>query len=204
MHTTLTNTHRTHTPFPGYQPEAGRGAVYPNEVASDFAFIPFGGGARKCIGDQFALFEATVAFAMLLRRFTFRWGARGARARAGLQQAGGSGGTGSPPGSNARAPPTRPLPRQRGRIPTQAASRAGGPALSPPGADRPHLLPHPQTRAPAAVARSHRLAATPEEIGMATGATIHTANGMMVNVSRRQAGGGAGSAGGQQQQPVAV
>eukprot|EP00775_Hariotina_reticulata_P002604 gene2604-2906_t len=51
----------------GYQPEAGRGAMYPNEVASDFAFIPFGGGARKCVGDQFALFEATVAFAMLLR-----------------------------------------------------------------------------------------------------------------------------------------
>jgi hypothetical protein len=56
----------------GYQPEAGRGALYPNEVASDFAFIPFGGGARKCVGDQFALFEATVALAMLLRRFTFR------------------------------------------------------------------------------------------------------------------------------------
>lgn len=56
----------------GYQPEAGRGALYPNEVSSDFAFIPFGGGARKCVGDQFALFEATVAFAMLLRRFTFR------------------------------------------------------------------------------------------------------------------------------------
>eukprot|EP00879_Flechtneria_rotunda_P012254 GHRR01012799.1.p1 GENE.GHRR01012799.1~~GHRR01012799.1.p1 ORF type:complete len:403 (+),score=156.72 GHRR01012799.1:30-1238(+) len=85
----------------GYQPEAGRGALYPNEVASDFAFIPFGGGARKCVGDQFALFEATVAFAMLLRRFTFR------------------------------------------------------------------------------------LAATPEEIGMATGATIHTANGMMVRVTKR-------------------
>ncbi len=32
---------------------------------------PVGGGARKCIGDQFALFEATVALAMLLRRFTF-------------------------------------------------------------------------------------------------------------------------------------
>lgn len=69
---------------PGYQPEAGRGALYPNEVASDFAFIPFGGGARKCIGDQFALFEATVAFAMLLRRYTFRC-ARVGRTRPGFR-----------------------------------------------------------------------------------------------------------------------
>ena len=86
----------------GYQPEAGRGALYPNEVASDFAFIPFGGGARKCVGDQFALFEATVAFAILLRRFTFR------------------------------------------------------------------------------------LAVPAEQVGMATGATIHTANGMMMRVTPRQ------------------
>lgn len=56
----------------GYRPEASANTWYPNEVASDFAFIPFGGGVRKCIGDQFALFEATVAMAMLLRKFTFR------------------------------------------------------------------------------------------------------------------------------------
>lgn len=37
------------------------------QVAADFAFIPFGGGARKCVGDQFALLEATVALSMLLR-----------------------------------------------------------------------------------------------------------------------------------------
>lgn len=37
------------------------------QVAGDFAFIPFGGGVRKCVGDQFALVEATVAIAMLLR-----------------------------------------------------------------------------------------------------------------------------------------
>ena len=37
------------------------------KVAADFAFIPFGGGARKCVGDQFALLEATVAIVMLLR-----------------------------------------------------------------------------------------------------------------------------------------
>ena len=42
-------------------------ALYTVQVASDFAFIPFGGGARKCVGDQFALTEAAVAIAMLLR-----------------------------------------------------------------------------------------------------------------------------------------
>ncbi|EFJ43549.1 hypothetical protein VOLCADRAFT_65884 [Volvox carteri f. nagariensis] len=80
---------------------SGGAALYPNEVGSDFAFIPFGGGARKCVGDQFAMFEATVALAVLLRRFSF--------------------------------------------------------ALEGP----------------------------PEKVGMATGATIHTANGLMVRVSRR-------------------
>ena len=51
----------------GYRPEAQGSSLYPNEVASDFGFIPFGGGARKCVGDQFALLEATVAISMLLR-----------------------------------------------------------------------------------------------------------------------------------------
>ena len=49
------------------RPEAQGSSLYPNEVASDFAFIPFGGGQRKCVGDQFALMEATVAMAMLLK-----------------------------------------------------------------------------------------------------------------------------------------
>lgn len=55
----------------GYRPSAQGSALYPNEVASDFAFIPFGGGQRKCVGDQFAMTEAVVAMAMLLRRFEF-------------------------------------------------------------------------------------------------------------------------------------
>ena len=49
------------------RPEAQGSSLYPNEVAADFAFIPFGGGMRKCVGDQFALLEATVGLAMLLR-----------------------------------------------------------------------------------------------------------------------------------------
>lgn len=103
----------------GYRPEAGGSAMYPNEVASDFAFIPFGGGARKCIGDQFALFEATIAMAMLLQKFTFR------------------------------------------------------------------------------------LAVPPERVGMATGATIHTANGMLMSVQHRQQPQ-QGSGGAQQSAPKAV
>lgn len=53
----------------GFDPSRSPGALYPNEVLSDFAFLPFGGGARKCVGDQFALMESTVALAMLLQKF---------------------------------------------------------------------------------------------------------------------------------------
>eukprot|EP00898_Chlorokybus_atmophyticus_P002727 jgi/Chlat1/3455/Chrsp23S03770 len=52
----------------GYRPEL-MGTLYPNETTADYAFLPFGGGPRKCVGDQFALMESTVALAMLLRRF---------------------------------------------------------------------------------------------------------------------------------------
>jgi cytochrome P450 family 97 subfamily B polypeptide 3 len=41
------------------------------QTATDFAYLPFGGGSRKCVGDQFAMLEAAVAMAMLVRRFNF-------------------------------------------------------------------------------------------------------------------------------------
>lgn len=53
----------------GLVPGKEGNALYPNEITTDFAFVPFGGGARKCVGDQFALMEATVAMAMLLKNF---------------------------------------------------------------------------------------------------------------------------------------
>ncbi|KAG6496549.1 hypothetical protein ZIOFF_044416 [Zingiber officinale] len=53
----------------GYDPSRSPGAMYPNEITSGFAFIPFGGGPHKCVGDQFALLESTVALALLLQKF---------------------------------------------------------------------------------------------------------------------------------------
>lgn len=43
----------------------------PNESNTDFRFIPFSGGPRKCVGDQFALLEAIVALAIFLQKINF-------------------------------------------------------------------------------------------------------------------------------------
>ena len=40
-------------------------------MVTDFRYIPFGGGPRKCIGDQFALLEAVTVLSLLTRRFDF-------------------------------------------------------------------------------------------------------------------------------------
>jgi cytochrome P450 len=48
----------------GYNPDKVQG-LYPNEQAADFAFLPFGGGQRRCVGDQFAMMEATVTMVSL-------------------------------------------------------------------------------------------------------------------------------------------
>lgn len=56
----------------GYDPSKING-LYPNEVTSDFAFLPFGGGQRKCVGDQFAMLEAAVTMSMLLKNYDFEF-----------------------------------------------------------------------------------------------------------------------------------
>jgi cytochrome P450 len=56
----------------GYNPDKVSG-FYPNENAADFAFLPFGGGARKCVGDQFAVMEAAVTMAVLLKNYDFEF-----------------------------------------------------------------------------------------------------------------------------------
>jgi cytochrome P450 len=60
----------------GYDPEKQGSSLYANEVASDFAFLPFGGGVRKCVGDQFALMEATVCLMMTLSKYRFELSGR--------------------------------------------------------------------------------------------------------------------------------
>lgn len=42
------------------------------ESSAVYRYIPFSGGPRKCVGDQFALMEAVVALAVVLKRFTFK------------------------------------------------------------------------------------------------------------------------------------
>eukprot|EP00746_Dinoflagellata_sp_MGD_P076692 gnl/MRDRNA2_/MRDRNA2_308578_c0_seq1.p1 gnl/MRDRNA2_/MRDRNA2_308578_c0~~gnl/MRDRNA2_/MRDRNA2_308578_c0_seq1.p1 ORF type:complete len:291 (-),score=52.68 gnl/MRDRNA2_/MRDRNA2_308578_c0_seq1:20-892(-) len=59
----------------GFDPAKWRKQWYPNEAASDFAYLPFGGGSRKCVGDQFAMLESTVALASLVRRYEFEFAA---------------------------------------------------------------------------------------------------------------------------------
>ena len=55
----------------GFDPTKWENKLYPTESAADFAFLPFGAGARKCVGDEFATLEATVTLAMVLRRYAF-------------------------------------------------------------------------------------------------------------------------------------
>ena len=54
----------------GYDPNLYTG-LYPNEQSTDFAYVPFGGGQRRCAGDMFAMMEATASLAVLLKRFTW-------------------------------------------------------------------------------------------------------------------------------------
>lgn len=41
----------------------------PNEITEKYNYIPFGGGRRKCIGEQFAMYESVIAMVMILRDF---------------------------------------------------------------------------------------------------------------------------------------
>jgi cytochrome P450 len=50
----------------GFDPE--RFAAEPSAARHRFAYFPFGGGPRQCIGNQFALMEALIILAMVTQR----------------------------------------------------------------------------------------------------------------------------------------
>ncbi len=54
----------------GYEPNLS--TMYPNEIHSNYAFLPFGAGSRKCVGDQFACMEAAITMVMILRDYDFK------------------------------------------------------------------------------------------------------------------------------------
>jgi len=57
----------------GFNPKIWENKLYPTEAAADFAYLPFGGGARRCVGDEFATLEAAVTLVSVLRRFEFEF-----------------------------------------------------------------------------------------------------------------------------------
>lgn len=62
--------HRSAEYFP--EPEAFRPERWlENPTLPPFSYFPFGGGARKCIGDQFAWSEARIHLASIAPRFSF-------------------------------------------------------------------------------------------------------------------------------------
>lgn len=59
----------------GYNPDKVTG-LYPNEQSADYAFLPFGGGQRRCVGDQFAMLEAVTTISMILNNYEFEFAIR--------------------------------------------------------------------------------------------------------------------------------
>eukprot|EP01038_Epipyxis_sp_PR26KG_P008228 gene8228-11135_t len=57
------------TTWAGFNYNPNSKQLYPNEVISDYAFLPFGGGSRKCVGDQFAMMESITTVCVILQTF---------------------------------------------------------------------------------------------------------------------------------------
>ncbi|XP_054814846.1 cytochrome P450 72A397-like [Prosopis cineraria] len=54
-----------------FKPDRFSEGISKASKGSSFAFFPFGGGARTCLGQNFALLNAKVALSLILQRFSF-------------------------------------------------------------------------------------------------------------------------------------
>ncbi len=57
--------------IPEHFPDPERFDPHRPEPSSVFAYIPFGGGRRKCVGNAFAMLQVKAIFCALLRRYEF-------------------------------------------------------------------------------------------------------------------------------------
>jgi sterol 14-demethylase len=57
--------------LPQYFPDPERFDPHRPEPENVFAYIPFGGGQRKCVGNAFALLQVKTIFGTLLKEFEF-------------------------------------------------------------------------------------------------------------------------------------
>ena len=57
--------------LPEYYPDPERFDPHRPEQQNPFAYIPFGGGSRKCVGNAFAILQVKRIFCELLRHYEF-------------------------------------------------------------------------------------------------------------------------------------
>jgi sterol 14-demethylase len=57
--------------LPEYYPDPERFDPHRPDQQNPFAYIPFGGGSRKCVGNAFAILQVKRIFCELLRHYEF-------------------------------------------------------------------------------------------------------------------------------------
>jgi cytochrome P450 len=58
----------------GYDPaKIPAQALFPTEQSADYAYLPFGAGNRRCVGDQFAILEASVMLTSIIHHLDFEF-----------------------------------------------------------------------------------------------------------------------------------
>ena len=56
----------------GYDAASGLEGLYPSERSADYGYLPFGGGTRRCVGDQLGFSQVLLAYAALVTELDIR------------------------------------------------------------------------------------------------------------------------------------